>query len=490
MSKAPLNLVSTTIYGDNTSIDGLGDPAGGGTGKGRRVPGVEASERPFLQVMQEESIIRSGIEKDGYPEVKKKIESKMRSAAAKARKAARDKYSTALEKLVGEVSGFLSFIDSQFGLMEERIAEGSKSYGSNPIYMVADFSTRELMKAREEAKRTNDNSSYVAFWDNMSKSYKAIYEGKAYSESIKKVGEDFDSLALQMLDSTAASLSDDLAVVLRRVSAQGAIFDQQRDILLRELPKDLRGRVQVKAGDISKDTRLNGVNRLRRAAQQISEESKVAAVGYKYRFANGNITPPLSSMEIDELNVLVVKQETTDIGKKWLDYHQATLNSENARVASDFASEIGRLADYIKRSESLGGQAQARIDVKKGIPQSPPGVDVVSNMELSKKQRGILKNNVLVLSWFYGQVKNNSPWDYKQQGAQYEAFGNFNYGATGAAAGFSEQILLRAAGAAQTLAGTSDKDFGAWWAGTPYGDDPVDQIWIKAGIDYAKSKGY
>ncbi|MFP6361116.1 hypothetical protein VST45_09690, partial [Pseudomonas aeruginosa] len=45
----------------------------------------------------------------------------------------------------------------------------------------------------------------------------------------------------------------------------------------------------------------------------------------------------------------------------------------------------------------------------------------------------------------------------------------------------SEQILLRAAGATQTLAGTSDKDFGAWWAGTPYGDDPVDQIWIKAG---------
>ncbi|TJY51775.1 bacteriocin, partial [Pseudomonas aeruginosa] len=51
-------------------------------------------------------------------------------------------------------------------------------------------------------------------------------------------------------------------------------------------------------------------------------------------------------------------------------------------------------------------------------------------------------------------------------------------------------ILLRAAGATQTLAGTSDKDFGAWWAGTPYGDNPVDQIWIKAGIDYAKSKGY
>ena len=54
----------------------------------------------------------------------------------------------------------------------------------------------------------------------------------------------------------------------------------------------------------------------------------------------------------------------------------------------------------------------------------------------------------------------------------------------------SVAVLLRAAGAAQTAAGTSREEFDTWWSEAPYGDDPVDQVWIKAGIEYAKSKGY
>ncbi len=64
---------------------------------------------------------------------------------------------------------------------------------------------------------------------------------------------------------------------------------------------------------------------------------------------------------------------------------------------------------------------------------------------------------------------------------------NFNYEATGSAAGFSSQFLLRAAGYAQISAGTST----AAWAlpfgplgGAPYGDDSADQQNIMAGIDY------
>lgn len=95
-----------------------------------------------------------------------------------------------------------------------------------------------------------------------------------------------------------------------------------------------------------------------------------------------------------------------------------------------------------------------------------------------------------MLSWFYTQVRNKGEWDYKNGQPQYESFGNFNYGAVGTAAGISEAVLLRAAGAAQSLAGTSQAEFDKWWSEAPYGDDPVDQVWIKAGIDYAKSKGY
>lgn len=94
------------------------------------------------------------------------------------------------------------------------------------------------------------------------------------------------------------------------------------------------------------------------------------------------------------------------------------------------------------------------------------------------------------ITTFYSLVRNHGAWDYKQQNTfplQYDRGGNFNYGATGAAAGFSSQLLLRAAGAAQIIAGTST----AAWAlpfgplgGAPYGDEPSDQTDIMDGVDY------
>ncbi len=53
--------------------------------------------------------------------------------------------------------------------------------------------------------------------------------------------------------------------------------------------------------------------------------------------------------------------------------------------------------------------------------------------------------------WFYNQVKNGGDWDYKQQakrdGKNYEAFGNFNFGATALALRiWDEQTILREAG--------------------------------------------
>ena len=123
-------------------------------------------------------------------------------------------------------------------------------------------------------------------------------------------------------------------------------------------------------------------------------------------------------------------------------------------------------------------------------PTSPPGVSLDANLEFAKGQKDFygVTGIGFIYHWFYLKVKNRGDWDYKQRGRQYEEFGNFNYGATGAAAGIPDAVLLRAAGAAQILAGTSSGDFSECWLGSPYGDDPVDQVWIQAGIDYAKSK--
>ena len=95
--------------------------------------------------------------------------------------------------------------------------------------------------------------------------------------------------------------------------------------------------------------------------------------------------------------------------------------------------------------------------------------------------------------WFYNQVRNHGPWDYKQQGQMYEDFGNFNYGAACKAMGFPEKTCLREAGRGQRDAGTSQPNWGDPGSrynplgGTPpYGDDPADQAMIQRGLDICK----
>ena len=124
-------------------------------------------------------------------------------------------------------------------------------------------------------------------------------------------------------------------------------------------------------------------------------------------------------------------------------------------------------------------------DCRSPIPTHPPKADVDSNMAAAAK--------MWPNPWsFRNAVRNGGPWDYKQQGRQYENFGNFNYGATGHSFGFSGTFLLREAGRAQIAAGTSLPD---WIRNTrgnllpPYGDDPKDQNWIKQGLEYSQNGG-
>jgi hypothetical protein len=125
------------------------------------------------------------------------------------------------------------------------------------------------------------------------------------------------------------------------------------------------------------------------------------------------------------------------------------------------------------------------------MPNSPSTASVDANIQIAARQRSYFPNGAAFLySWFYEQVRNRGPWDYKQISRGYEDFGNFNYGATGTACGFSEMILLRAAGFAQSRAGTSNPELGTWYGAAPYGDDHNDQYWIKEGIRYAQSQGH
>ncbi|WP_211258460.1 polymorphic toxin type 44 domain-containing protein [Luteibacter rhizovicinus] len=73
-------------------------------------------------------------------------------------------------------------------------------------------------------------------------------------------------------------------------------------------------------------------------------------------------------------------------------------------------------------------------------------------------------------------------WDFKQQGSQYEDYGNFHYGVVGSAEGSPPDVLSRAAGWAQTRSGNYDPSNGTPLGDPPYGDDPKDQDQIAKGI--------
>jgi hypothetical protein len=117
---------------------------------------------------------------------------------------------------------------------------------------------------------------------------------------------------------------------------------------------------------------------------------------------------------------------------------------------------------------------------------APPGYSLANNIATARAYFDTHSFSDS-MSWFYNQVRNGGPWDYKQQSSSYEGLGNFNYGAVGAAVGLSENLLKRAAGWAQGRAGTSNSKWGNWWGSPPYGDDPADQNAITNGIEWSKN---
>jgi RHS repeat-associated protein len=111
-------------------------------------------------------------------------------------------------------------------------------------------------------------------------------------------------------------------------------------------------------------------------------------------------------------------------------------------------------------------------------PVRPPGVDPTRNVSSAERYGP---------AYVVYQVWPGNSWDYKAGGNRsYESFGNFNYGMTMAAAGVPDSVILRGAGAAQEYLAPRNYDpsFGHWYRGSPYGDAPHDQKWIRDGIKF------
>ena len=137
----------------------------------------------------------------------------------------------------------------------------------------------------------------------------------------------------------------------------------------------------------------------------------------------------------------------------------------------------------VLRLERAAQVAAQQIN-SQGIPRNAAAAEAITV--------GAKGLNGSVDKWFYGMVAAGKEWDYKRGGnAGYEDFGNFNYGAVGAAAGYSSAVLERMAGWVQAPGtGAGEKspsmfsaragDGGKW----PFGDEIKDNNMIKLGIAY------
>jgi len=148
-------------------------------------------------------------------------------------------------------------------------------------------------------------------------------------------------------------------------------------------------------------------------------------------------------------------------------------------------------------------------------PQPPPEADLNANIRTAEQLYNLAlqysfrgSGSVMFhhIIWFRDQVRKFGPWDYNHSpkrtpediaNSTYDSYGNFQYGATGAAAGFDLDTLLRAAGRAQENSGDVKGDggqsgglvgvFTGIGAKAPYGDKAVDQDAIRLGFQYTKS---
>ena len=93
---------------------------------------------------------------------------------------------------------------------------------------------------------------------------------------------------------------------------------------------------------------------------------------------------------------------------------------------------------------------------------------------------------VAKMEWFAWAVTDGGHWDFKSDDPRYQDYGNWHYGVVGVALGFSDNMLLGAAGINQIM-----KDGLSFGNGIPFlwgnhGDHERDVRWIKRGIRWAR----
>ncbi len=124
------------------------------------------------------------------------------------------------------------------------------------------------------------------------------------------------------------------------------------------------------------------------------------------------------------------------------------------------------------------------------VPLHPSNADVDRNIREAEIVRVLSMliapaYGITTSGWFVGRVAPTMSWDYKRDGnVQFAPFGNFNYGATGAALGLPLRGLQMMGGLVAEAVGTHREEWGRFYETPYFGHDPADVQSITEGYTY------
>ena len=272
-------------------------------------------------------------------------------------------------------------------------------YGQSPYFLMTYLSRQKIHDFIHSDNGGNPREVLMALYAQFDAVYKSAMDLKVLSLSIEILAEQLPQLALNRERSEGVAADAALYERLNTVA-------KERDLHARQLPDFLQSELLGTAGSVA-GLKPSLVMAHYKATLERMAASKIAAIKpivaptpyerggitYSPPAHNPKINAPLRQPELQALYELVHLQTHTQLGTKWITYHDALLKRESARHLTATAKAFGGLAERADRAEHL-------IDAKLLADEQARAAAVAEAKRVAEEQARVAAEAIRVANTF------------------------------------------------------------------------------------------
>lgn len=289
----------------------------------------------------------------------------------------------AIDLIVAKKALYIAVVPKMFGM-----------HGQSPYFLMGVLPPQMMREFLNSGKATPDG--LMKLWTLYDDVYKAALEAKSLSLAVSVIAGKLAGLAQQrdQLDAQAEP-------TVQQQNQRLHLIAQERDIHFQQLPEFLQTEVVKSAGVVADMPTSQALNHYKTLMQRLAA-TNLAAVGpivappsysrggltFTFPANNPKINAPLSKPELEALNELVFLQNNTELGRKWVSYHDALLKQESARRLNETAATFGGLADRAADADQIKDAIKFAADFYKEITGKYGEKATVLAKELAGKAQG------------------------------------------------------------------------------------------------------